>query len=128
MIKLIASDMDGTLLDENSLLPAETLSAVAKLQEAGIHFAIATGRRYDTASSFFGEAADSIDFVASNGAQVVCRGKLLDRNVFPRAALRRLRDAVAEFDMLHLSLFDRTKSFLVDDYSCYTGDLDKDFP
>ena len=39
MIKLIASDMDGTLLDEHSEVPAETFDLIRELREAGVHFA-----------------------------------------------------------------------------------------
>ena len=39
MIKLIASDMDGTLLDENSQVPPETYELIEALRERGVHFA-----------------------------------------------------------------------------------------
>ena len=39
-----------------------------------------------------------MDFVASNGAQVVVAGKLVDREVFSHAALRRLKSIVDLFD------------------------------
>ena len=39
MIKLIASDMDGTLLNENSEVPPETFDLIMALREKGVHFA-----------------------------------------------------------------------------------------
>jgi Cof subfamily protein (haloacid dehalogenase superfamily) len=128
MIKLIASDMDGTLLDENSELPAETTGIVRQLSDRGVLFAVATGRRYDTACAYFGDLSDSIDFVTSNGAQVVSAGEVVDREVFPRAALRRLRGVVDRFDILHIALFDRKRTFFIDDPSCYYEEFDKDLP
>ena len=44
MIKLIVSDMDGTLLNEEIELSDENLAAIKDAQAHGIHFAIATGR------------------------------------------------------------------------------------
>ena len=44
MIRLIFSDMDGTLLDENGNLPAEFGAVYARLKERGIRFAPASGR------------------------------------------------------------------------------------
>lgn len=44
MIKLIASDMDGTLLNSNNEISKENLDAIKKAEENGIHFTIATGR------------------------------------------------------------------------------------
>ena len=42
MFKLIASDMDGTLLDENGQVPPETYELILALREHGVHFAAAT--------------------------------------------------------------------------------------
>lgn len=95
-IKLIACDMDGTLLDERSQVPPETFDLVRALDSAGIRFVAASGRRYDTLRAFFEPVADRMDFVASNGAQVFVRGKLVDREVFSHAALRRLYALVEE--------------------------------
>ena len=36
MVRLIAADMDGTLLDENSLLPEETFELIEKLRDRGV--------------------------------------------------------------------------------------------
>ena len=105
-IKLIACDMDGTLLDEHSQVPPETFDLVRALDAAGIRFVAASGRRYDTLRAFFEPVADRMDFVASNGAQVFVRGKLVDREVFSHAALRRLYALVNEFDNLHMVVYD----------------------
>lgn len=40
MIKLIASDMDGTLLDESSQVPEETYELIRALRDRGVHFAV----------------------------------------------------------------------------------------
>ncbi|MEG0734750.1 Cof-type HAD-IIB family hydrolase [Anaerorhabdus sp.] len=44
--KLVLSDLDGTLLNENSQLSEETLDTVLKLQQSGIRFSICSGRPY----------------------------------------------------------------------------------
>ena len=46
MIKVIASDMDGTLLGDDHKPAAETLEAVKEACESGIRFMIATGRNF----------------------------------------------------------------------------------
>lgn len=127
-IKLIASDMDGTLLDENSQVPPETFDLIRRLDAAGIRFVAASGRRYDTLRAFFEPVADRMDFVASNGAQVFVRGKLVDREVFSHAALRRLFALVNAFDNLHMVVYDRTNSYLLDNPACFDAEFDKDLP
>ena len=47
MIKLIACDMDGTLLDSAKRLPAELPEVIAKLKEKGVLFCVASGRQYE---------------------------------------------------------------------------------
>lgn len=126
MIKLIASDMDGTLLDEHSGVPAETFGLIRELREVGIHFAASSGRRLDTLHEFFAPVVDQMDFVASNGAQVVVSGELIDREVFSHIGLRRLKETVDNFDCLHIALFDRTQSFLLDDEDRFEREIDKD--
>lgn len=128
MIKLIASDMDGTLLDEHSKVPPETFELIEALREKGVHFAVSSGRRYDRLCTFFEPVRDHMDFVASNGAQVYADGKLIDREVYSHLAIRELARVIEMFDNLHLALFDRTKSFLLDDESKFVREVDKDLP
>ena len=128
MIKLIASDMDGTLLDGEGNVPPETFDLVRRLHDAGIHFVASSGRRFDTLQDMFAPVMDDMDFVASNGAQVVIAGKLYDREVFSHAALRRLKRVVDLFDSLHLVVFDRKISYLLDDEARFERELDKNLP
>lgn len=128
MVRLVASDMDGTLLDENSKVPEETYGLIRELRERGVRFVAASGRRADTLMEYFEPVSGLVDFVASNGAQVIVDGELVDREVFSYASVRRLERAVSMFDCLHLVLFDRTRSFILDDESCYGREADKDLP
>ena len=128
MIKLIASDMDGTLLDAEGNVPPETFELISGLRRCGVHFVASSGRRFDTLSEQFAPVVDFMDFVASNGAQVVVDGKLVDREVFSHAAVCRLYRAVTMFDVLHLALFDRTNSFLLDDEAVFEREIDKNLP
>lgn len=126
MIRLVASDMDGTLLDENAQVPPETFDLIRQLDEAGVRFAVSSGRRLDTLREFLAPVADHIDFVASNGAQVMVAGQLIDLEVFSHMALRRLKKVTDVFDCLHLALFDRTSSYLLDDFDRFVLEADKD--
>ena len=69
-----------------------------------------------------------MDSAASNGAQVYADGKLIDREVYSHLAIRELARVIEMFDNLHLALFDRTKSFLLDDESQFVREVDKDLP
>ena len=127
-IKLIASDMDGTLLDENGQVPPETFDLILALRERGVRFVASSGRRYDGLCDFFSPVKDRMDFVASNGAQVFADGVQIDREVYSHLAIRRLAKTVAMFPNMHLALFDRTKSYLLDDEDKFVREVDKDLP
>lgn len=128
MIKLVASDMDGTLLDENSELPEGTFDLIRRLRAAGVRFVAASGRRLDTLREIFEPVASSMDFVASNGAQVMVDDRLVDIELFSHAAVRRLAKAVGMFDTLHLALFDDVHSYLLDDEERFQREIDKNLP
>lgn len=127
-VKLIASDMDGTLLDENGQVPPETFDLILALREHGVRFVASSGRRYDRLCDFFSPVKDRMDFVASNGAQVFADGVQIDREAYSHLAIRRLAKTVAMFPNMHLALFDRTKSYLLDDEDKFVREVDKDLP
>ena len=69
-----------------------------------------------------------MDFVASNGAQVMVAGELVDLEVFSHAAVKRLARVVDMFDTMHLALFDETRSYLLDDEARFEREVDKNLP
>ena len=127
-IRLVASDMDGTFLDEHDCVPEGALDLVLRLRDAGIRFVASSGRRYDTLHELFAPVTDCMDFVASNGAQECVEGELVDLEVFSHAAVRRLSRIVDEFDAMHLALFDETRSYLLDDEARFEREKDKNLP
>ncbi len=70
MIKLIMSDMDGTLLDENGCLPKEFGDVLRQLRERHVVFAPASGRQYFALRHQFEPWADELLFFAENGTFV----------------------------------------------------------
>jgi Cof subfamily protein (haloacid dehalogenase superfamily) len=51
-IKLVASDLDGTMLDSSGKIPERNLRAVAEAMRAGVTVTISTGRMYGSAATF----------------------------------------------------------------------------
>ena len=73
MIQLIATDMDGTLLDEEKQLPAQLPALLEELYRRDITFAVASGRSHMMLTNLFGELAEEIIFICDNGACVIDR-------------------------------------------------------
>lgn len=70
IIKLIVSDLDGTLLNPNRELSEENIAALQVAQESGIEIAIATGRTYGNAYMLFQRAGLQPHIISNNGAFV----------------------------------------------------------
>ena len=70
MIKLIASDMDGTLLDAKMSITNDNTSAIREAERLGIEFMVATGRAYTEAKLALEEAGIDCAMITLNGAQV----------------------------------------------------------
>lgn len=75
MIKLIALDMDGTLLDSNKKEPEDFASWVISHPE--IQVVISSGRQYYTLEEQFKEIADRLIFIAENGAVIFRAGEVI---------------------------------------------------
>lgn len=85
MIKLIASDMDGTLLDDEKRLPKDFITTLDALFERGITFAVSSGRTYSALEHLFPEDYVSrMSFICDNGACVIHRGKLVGCDLLER--------------------------------------------
>lgn len=77
MIKLIASDLDGTLANADGSIPAGTFSCIRKLESRKIQFVVATGRQGITVLKHFRPVLDSIYLIADNGAMIYHQGKIV---------------------------------------------------
>lgn len=69
-ILLFVSDMDGTLLQEDFTISPGNLAAIRRLEEAGIRFAIATGRTYYDAATICRKHSLKPYIISNNGACV----------------------------------------------------------
>ena len=89
MIRLLALDIDGTLLDSEGHVPEANVRAVARAIEAGVMVTLATGRRFDFARPVFEQLPKSLTLILSNGAVVKNRqGETLARHLLPRHVAR----------------------------------------
>ncbi|WP_314161054.1 cytidine deaminase [uncultured Gemella sp.] len=74
MIKLIASDMDGTLLNSNHKIPKNNIELIKFAQKNGIEFVVATGRAYYEALPSLNDENIKCDVISFNG------GIIYDKN------------------------------------------------
>ena len=74
-LRLVVTDMDGTLIDDEGRVPAGLTDAVADMRDAGIVFAPASGRQLANLRAVLGSAVDDSPLIAENGSFVVHGGE-----------------------------------------------------
>ena len=86
-IKLIATDLDGTLVQDSHHISERNLAAVRRALEAGIHVVIATGRMHGSAAQFVQQLGlDGVPLISYNGAMVRVPGEPKPMHHVPLAA------------------------------------------
>lgn len=91
MIKLVASDMDGTLLNNNHEISSENLKAIKEIQARGIDFAIATGRDFIDVEPFLKEYGLNCESIVSNGAEYRdANGNIIESINIDKSALEKI--------------------------------------
>ena len=84
-IKLVASDLDGTLLLNWTPTPRpEVFPLIEELDRRGVIFMAASGRQYASLRWLFAPVADRIAYLCENGSLVMYRGEVLATKTMPR--------------------------------------------
>ena len=73
---MIASDMDGTLLDTQGELNPEFFQLFKELRKHGIQFAAASGRQYHNLKKLFSEIDHDLIYISDNGSYICDRGQV----------------------------------------------------
>jgi Cof subfamily protein (haloacid dehalogenase superfamily) len=90
-VKLIALDIDGTLLDSRWTLPEANRAAIAEATRRGIEVALVTGRRYDFAMPIAAQIGSPLTMIVSNGALIRMQdGTTRLRHLLPRETAARV--------------------------------------
>lgn len=92
MIRLIASDLDGTLLNKDGTLPEEIFDVIRSLKQQGVLFIPASGRQYDNLRSLFYPVRDDIAYICENGAMTVTTGEKHCAAFFEEATAQEIMD------------------------------------
>jgi Cof subfamily protein (haloacid dehalogenase superfamily) len=108
MIRFIALDIDGTLLDSAWQVPAVNRDAIRRATDAGIEVALVTGRRFDFARPVIDQIDAPLTLIVSGGALVKSRdGRTLVRHLLPADIARSVVEATRDFRDATALVFDR---------------------
>ena len=96
-IKLVATDMDGTFLDERGSFDRQRFEKVlTELEHRDIPFVVASGNGMGRLLRIFQGFEDRLTFVAENGGHIYQKGQTLYRQTLPVPLIREVMDYLQE--------------------------------
>jgi Cof subfamily protein (haloacid dehalogenase superfamily) len=109
-VRLIALDIDGTLLDSRWKLPEANRNAIAEATGRGIEVALVTGRRYDFAMPIAEQVGTPLTMIVSNGAVIRdSAGRTHLRHLLPKETAARVLDVTKAWRDGAAVVFDRPR-------------------
>jgi Cof subfamily protein (haloacid dehalogenase superfamily) len=109
-VRLIALDIDGTLLDSQWRLPEANRAAIAEATHRGIEVALVTGRRYDFALPVARKLACPLTMILNNGALIRSEdGKTHLRHLLSRETARTVLHSTETWRAGSAVVFDRPR-------------------
>jgi Cof subfamily protein (haloacid dehalogenase superfamily) len=114
-IRLLATDIDGTLLNPQFKISDRDLAALHRAHAAGVEIVVVTGRRHTFALPIVNQLGFDLELISSNGAVTrSLSGETFHRDLMPAETCRRLCAAMQEFRGNTVLTFDKeTKGTLV---------------
>ena len=104
MLKLIATDMDGTLLNSNKEMPERTFEMIDELHSKGITFAVASGRQYQSLLRLYEGMTDKIVVIAENGGIILDQGEMIFNDIMDPSAVREITETVSQIPGLLITI------------------------
>ena len=110
-IRLIALDIDGTLLDSRWRVPEANRLAIQEATRRGIEVALVTGRRYDFALPVARDLGCPVTMIVNNGGMIrTSDGETCLRHLLPREVARRTLALTAPWRHGSAVIFDRPRA------------------
>ena len=125
MIKLIATDIDGTLLHSDHTHPLELPRILQALKENNILFTLASGRPYITLLHTFDIDTSDLLFIAENGAHVVYKNKALTIHTLDSNTVKELVNITRKIPMAYSVLSTPEGAFVENDDPDFIVELEK---
>ena len=125
-IRLLAIDIDGTLLDQHFQIPEDNLRALRRVHRAGIEVALVTGRRHTFAVPVAEALGFDVALISSNGAITkTSRGEVFHRDLLPRETARKLIGEMEGFRRAAVITFDVSGrgELVLEDPAAFSGSI-----
>ncbi len=125
MIKLIITDMDGTLLDDNHKINDEFWSVFEKVRKKEIKFVVASGRQYYKLYESFKKVKEDIIFLAENGTYIVENEKEIYSRTIDKKGVRELLKLSKKIESTSIVLCGKKSAYIEDENEDFIKELKK---
>lgn len=99
MFKIIASDLDGTLLNMEHEVDDDTTAELHRQNDKGIRFIVATGRNYESVKEVFEKFKFKFDMILLNGAQIRRINGEVENIVLTFEQVKAITDVFKQYDL-----------------------------
>ncbi|MDN5304948.1 MAG: hypothetical protein PWP46_1834 [Fusobacteriaceae bacterium] len=125
MVKLIATDMDGTLLNNNHEIDKEFWDVLDEIKKKKILFCIASGRQYYNLLERFHDHKDDILFIAENGNYVAYKGEEIFSNSIDKNIIPEFIELVRKIDECYIVLCGKKSAYVENNYEPFLNEVRK---
>lgn len=126
-MKLIVSDLDGTLLPPTKIMPAETFPLIEKMSEKGVLFVPASGRQLPNLKKLFAPVLDKIAIIAENGGLVWLGGEIIFSDPTPPGDVLRALNVIRSQEGLYPVVCRAERAFYEDGYPKFIETLKRSY-
>ncbi|TRZ41566.1 HAD family hydrolase [Robertkochia solimangrovi] len=111
-VKLVVSDMDGTLLNTNGKVSDDFFELFESLKSHNIHFVAASGRQYDSITNKLARIKDEITIIAENGGVAKQGEKELLFTKLPENYIISIIEQLRKLDHVHTVLCGKDEAYI----------------
>lgn len=124
MVRLIASDLDGTLLNDGRRdVSEEAINMIKKLSKNNIIFVAASGRQYPNLRRLFVEVQDDIAYICENGALVKYKDETLFKSAFDKELSKAIIDDILAKEDCETLISGEATSYLIPKKESYVDHM-----
>ena len=127
MYRLIATDLDGTLLPPTKIMPAQTFEYIARMKDMGAVFVPASGRQLPNLKKLFAPVLGDIAIIAENGGLAWADGRIVFRDPTPSDGVKYALNVIGGIEGLYPLLSCADRAYYASGYEPFVTVLNRSY-
>ena len=127
LIKLIATDMDGTLLDSNKQFNHELLDVIEVMKRKEMVFVVASGNQFYHLYNLFTPISDDLYYISENGPYITKGKEELYTFTMDKDLVYKVVHILEEYPELMSVLGGKQKAYILRQYKKYEEEIERHY-